>query len=232
MIRKTLFIAILIVVAIIFPVFGISTNDVEINMSAVNETSNYNTDIDVGYRLKHHSFYEVDVSSNYSNSTQSKVYGYSLSGDMYPAGEWSPFVFTHYSNKEALTYSYSYQRVGAGLSWVPKLLSNKHEFPYKHKFSIADIYETGKGNYVSYRYKFYFKSDKNLSISFIYFLLNNEAQNTTAVMKYAITDMINVSYRSYCETFDKNGVTIHYHRNQLRLGFEYQWDNSKSMEGG
>lgn len=221
-----LIVAITCVTSILIAPVGASSHDTTIDISIKNSSIKYDTDFDIGYKYKQSTLFELDTRATYSNSTQSKAVGSALSVDLFPEYEWSPFSFVHYSNKESNSYMYEYQRIGAGLSWVPGILSNRHQFPFKHKLSLANIYETGKGTHLSYRYKLYMDLSKYISVKFTFFLLEY-AQTSDLSIKYKLSKHIRLSYKAYRESFSKDGKISDYYKTQLMIGVEYKLGEKK-----
>ena len=101
-------------------------------------------------------------------------------------------------------------------------MNNIKVFPFKHKFSLTNVYESQRGNSGSFRYKFYADFTKEFSIRATYSLLNY-SENRTVTVKYKLTKYIALSYNTYFEEIETEGVLTKYHKNQLTIGFEHKW---------
>ena len=189
--------------------------------SLINETGYYEKGTNFKYSHKNDNIIEFKTEGNYLDSSDVQVRTAALALDFYPDDEWSPFVFARTNRNEGETYDYEYDRLGAGIAWVPKPLSNKKAFPFKHKFSLANVYEKQRGNSGSFRYKFYADFTKDFSIRATYSLLNY-SQNRTVTVKYKLTKYVVLSYNTYFEEIETAGISTKYHKNQLTVGLEHK----------
>ena len=197
-------------------------NNFSMGVSMINETGYYEKGTNFKYTHKNDNIYEFISEGNYLDSSDVQIRTGALALDFFPDDEWSPFVFVRSNRNEGETYDYEYDRLGAGIAWVPKPLNNIKVFPFKHKFSLANVYESQRGNSGSFRYKFYADFTKEFSIRATYSLINY-SENRTVTVKYKLTKYIALSYNTYFEEIETEGVLTKYHKNQLTIGFEHKW---------
>lgn len=194
----------------------------EVNVSLINETDYFEKDVELEYVYKRGNIFELESKAHYLNSTNSELRNGELSIDLFPDDQWSPFGFTEYTSNEGESYEYDYKRSGGGVAWVPKIFNNSKSFPFKHKFSLAHVYESERGQSPSFRYKLYVDWKEDFSIRATYFLLDY-SQSREVIVKYKLSKNLALSYKIYYQEIETEGVTTNYHKNHLRLGWEVKF---------
>lgn len=132
--------------------------------------------------------------------------------------EFENFYFINFLENNVV--SANYLQIGKGVAYTHPSLKDKTKFPFKHKFSIAVIYDNKRGSYISNRYKFNMKLH-NLDAKIIFFILSY-GKTFNAQISYNINKYLYLKYKFYYENIDVSK----YYNQGIKFGIKLFGNNN------